>query len=163
MGIDYNVYAGPYIEIKVTKLPTHKVEWEFHACPNAMCNSFRKSQNGKFCCNCGTPIRLFKEESDEAWDDLHGMAEELGIDDQVSPDFSEETNGDTQIWYPILDNRMGGSWSVKYENVWEDLTDLDVKVEIRKVEEQCDKALKILEEIYGVKPAIKWGIISSAG
>jgi hypothetical protein len=161
MGIDYHVYYGIYIEIK-TKGLTRKKEYEYQGCENPECKQYKAGQSGKFCSNCGESLKTIKEQVEEEWY-LTDMVEELGIEDQVYPDHSEETNGDTQVWYPRYDSDYSGGCNVKYDNLWVDLTDLDIKAEIEKVKKDCSKALSLLEKAYGVKPTIKWGIISSTG
>ncbi len=171
MGIDYNVYVGPYIEIETKKQPTKQKEYEYKACLNNKCKLFREAQRtknhgygeppAKFCSQCGGEIKTIKETLDEEYD-VYELCEEFGILDQVSPDYSDSENGDTQLFFPRIEDRKGGSLNIKYDEVWEDLSDLDVAVEIEKVKQECSKALEVLEKAYGVKPKIKWGVISSA-
>ncbi len=162
MGIDYSVYYGPYIEVKTKGLKRPK-EYEYQACNNPSCDKYKKAKSdGKFCVSCGKPLEMISETVEETWD-AGDMVEEMGINDQVYPEYVEDADGDTQIFYPQHDELNSGGGSVKYDNLWVDLTDLDVKEEIAKVRKYCAKALDILEKMYGSKPVIKWGILSSAG
>jgi hypothetical protein len=165
MSVDYRVYLGPYIEIK-TKGLTRKVIYDHFACRNKTCKRLNKAIDSKvdqdYCAACGKPIKNHPEEVEEEWFPLE-MAAEEGILNEVCPDGQDEDEeGDTQLWFPRLEIEREMSWSVKYDSVWEDMTDLDVKAEIAKVESECANALVVLERVYGSKPVIKWGIIGGA-
>lgn len=162
MGCDYSVYLGPYIQFKTQKKPTILEKYDKFACTNVQCPQHDKALTSdvKFCVRCGTKITPQIEEVEEdQW--IVDFAEEMEINDEVYPDQSDESNGDTQIWFPIIENNRDCSWDVKYDEVWEDLTDLDIKAEIKRVKKECAKALKVLEKFYGMKAEIRWGLISS--
>lgn len=163
MGVDYAVYLGPYIQFKTKKKLTKKANYDKYACANAQCKKLNVplTSDVQFCSACGDKIEPQSVGVDEEWY-LYEFAEEMGINDEVYPDDQEDEGGDTQIWFPYIEkSKRDRSWDIKYNTVWEDLTDLDIKAEIQQVYDECAKALKVLEEAYGTKPEVRWGLISS--
>ncbi len=159
MGVDYNVYVGPYVEIEILKKPTKKETYEYPGCPKPICRKYHEAQNkAKFCSDCGAAIETIVEEVDEEWD-IYELLEHHEVIGEMYPDSIDEENGDTQLFFPCAEDLKAGSWSLKYDSVWEDLSDLNVEEEIQKVKDQCSKSLAILEEVYGAKPVVKWGVI----
>jgi hypothetical protein len=162
MGLEYHVYLGPYIQFKTKKIPQRQEEYEKFSCRNEKCPKFDKGIRGdiEFCAKCGkVPERQIEHYQEDMC--LFEYAEKMGIEDEVNPDFSNEENGDTQIWFPNLNLKRHTNWDVKYDEVWEDLSTLNVQEEIELVKIKCARAIEVLEAEYGVKAEIRWGLISS--
>lgn len=162
MGCEYSVYLGPYIQFATDKTPTRLAKYDKFACQNKDCKKFDKALTGDvaYCAACGTKIEFQVKEVEEEYDLLE-FAVDMGINDEVCPDTESDEDGDTQLWFPIIEGGRERSFDVKYSTVWEDLTDLDIAAEIEQVRKECAKALKVLEELYGMKADIRWGLLSS--
>lgn len=55
MGVDYNCYVGPYIQVH--NPPVASTE-EYHTCPNDLCRNHKRRLSQKFCELCGDEIKL---------------------------------------------------------------------------------------------------------
>lgn len=157
MGVDYHVYVGPYIEIKAKEL-TQTVSFQYRGCTNSICNKKDTSQVGNFCSQCGQPITLIDAEEEEQVD-VYEALENLKIEN-LDPGSEDK---DYIRLYPNHDELVTVSANIKYDGLSEDLSNLDIQEEIDKVKVLFSKELRLLEETYGAKPVIKWGIFSNVG
>jgi hypothetical protein len=59
MGVDYNVYLGPYFQIKTKKRLTKKEKYDKYACINNQCRKLNVALTSdiKYCSACGDAIK----------------------------------------------------------------------------------------------------------
>lgn len=160
MGVDYYIYVGPYIEVKTAEMPKRKGGVTSSVCKNLSCKNRGVYSNQKFCPQCGSPIITAQEEIEErmSLDDI--MEECEG--EPIYPDrFSNQR--DVDIWIPHHESLRSSGGNVKYDDIFDDMSDVDINAEIQKVRDICKVALEKIEKIYGIKPSIKWGVMSSSG
>jgi len=162
MGIDYNVYVGPYalcqnelVDKETTRL----------SCPNKDCCRYnrRPLDKQKFCTQCGTKIseipttiKQLRVKSWEMFDDLQEHLWLLGDDFKDTPEHSE-------IWRSNMKG-IGKRFDPKYDEYVRPLgvcdPEMDELQEIAAFEEQAAESLKQLREAYGEDNVkITWGII----
>jgi hypothetical protein len=161
MGVDYTVYVGPYIEVKYVKAPTGTELISYKTCSNTSCKRRGFAEyKSKFCSDCGHSIELLSEEVETELSAIEFL-NKYDLLSEISADNSEDEEGDTQLFFPINNDLKGGCWSVKHDEIWEDLSDLNAAEEIEKTKAICANSLKIIEEVYGNKPVVKWGVVSN--
>lgn len=161
MSVDISVYLGPYIVFKTKKIPQRIETYHKFFCNNPICSFYNKNlrKGDCFCVKCGSKIETKLETYQEDMC-LFEYAENKGINEQVNPS-CVKFNTEFQVWFPNIGLKRNSSWDVKYDRVFDDLTDLNVQNEIETVKNHCSKAIKILEEEYEVDAEICWGIIKT--
>lgn len=157
MGVDYNVYAGPYI---VVFNPLKDSTEEFYSCPNKKCNNHNKPISDEFCSKCGTKIERMIRPCQERID--FNYFEEF--EERFAEAFPEyKPNGCDDYLYLItnMKNDVGVHIDPKY-HVSE--TVFDLKEQIEKLTEFTNrnrKEIRKLKNVFGEKNVqIKWGVLS---
>lgn len=162
MGVDRNLYFGPYVKCKA-----EFVEKEISDPGCTKCN--KKHESASFCPTCGSPIgKLVRKERDtkvDTWDLVERMKEKLS--NVWSPYESSNTWGNAGFDYYIPNvevKGIGGHTPDKGDHCGEDddfalpiSADL-IERELEKFGEFFKKELAMLKKEYG-DYTIAWGIM----
>lgn len=157
MGVDYNTYLGPYIQVYS---PSKDTTVKKQRCPNTACSNHKRDVNAPFCSKCGEKIRhidvTIKAEIDfDIYNEFDERLFEAGANyGQIVKDHhiyvsnvrggpGERCNAENSGIIPIDPVRVG--------------TDLF------RMKEQFAKEIARLQEVFG-KDAVKveWGLIQYA-
>ena len=153
MGIDYNVYVGPFIEC----IPTKVMRTEEHpGCPK--CN---RETHGKFCSKCGTPIGILTKQVEDYLVD-YGDCEQAFLDAGLEEDDLYTIDHDKPSVILVANSKgFGHSIDPKYEFGLLIDEEIDAVAEKTKLSEMYAKHIEILKSLYGEdNVSVRWGIIS---
>ena len=157
MGIDYNVYIGPYVLCQNEKVEAEEM---MRTCPKKSCPGHKKRPHphgSKFCTECGSkfdevPVKV-KTDRVESWELLEELENQICI-------ITDEFKGipkHCDIW--ISNGGLGKHFDPKYDTWVAELGAVGEE-SIQEFEEKCAKSLTRLCDEYGEKNVeIKWGTI----
>ena len=135
MGVDYNNYLGPYVEIH-----TKEVDIEY---TESRCKNGHKNHRGdKFCSTCGKEFSLDKTQKTER-PNLYDLVED-DYEDELSQAIPDGYEGYNEREYIIaVPNSKGIKWKVEEEGVV--VTD-----DVRPVPDDVGQRaiVKIMEDTY---------------
>lgn len=156
MGVDYNVYIGPYVKIHNPKKNSFD---EFQGCNTGNCVKRMKPSSSKFCDTCGKPIVLVKKPTKKSIDvDFYELTDEHLVPVlchyyDVPPDYNFLVPN--KKWCERTTHFDPRSFAGEI-----DFDHKDVLTELVKFESTFDKWLQIVKEKFGeTNVVIKWGTI----
>jgi len=154
MGVDYNVYIGPYALCQNEKV---NKEDEMHTCPKKSCSGHKKHppHGAKFCTQCGAEFNkvpiVYKADRIESWE----LMEELQSQVCVLTEGFKGLPKHCDVW--IGNGGVGKHFDPKYDTWGMELESVGEE-SIQEFEEECAGALARLREEYGEENVeIKWG------
>jgi hypothetical protein len=106
MGMEKNIYLGPYIKIKSMRT----IEESMFACMNEDCESFDKKsyrKNGDYCPHCGNVISDVKVPKQVPFN-IHGFCDDKFNDEDMFTSGRGEGGGDHEIVIPNRRSSQGG-------------------------------------------------------
>jgi hypothetical protein len=153
MGIDYNVYVGPYI--KVYNPLKDSVE-KYHSCVNAKCSNHKEEVSSEYCCDCGKKIKLVERSCQiridfDSWDECDG--------DILEAMFGRSPDEDYQFFIPNT-GEIGLDLNVERET---SVNEIDVgkpKMDINNFQLQFKKHINHIKKVFGnTNVSIQWGVL----
>lgn len=157
MGVSYNVYLGPYIQVHNPKQDHKK---SVRCCPEPACDNNGIPITAKFCSICGSKIidckvpvreRLEFYAYEETKDRLYELSSEY------PPDGKED-----YIFFTSNVGKIGRHFSA-YDTHLEALNETVLTSEVQQFKQKFDKDIERLNEVFG-KDAVQilWGVIAYA-
>ena len=162
MGIDYNVYIGPYIKCVNSRAD---ITEQWPGCPRC-----KYDFSGKFCTRCGTEKGTFEKTTNRAvvdeedvmnafsaagmefYDELCHLDIDAEEDDEEAEDADHYTSN--QQDGPGVSFDPKSDYGIIADHV-------DAAADKTAMEEHCGKHLAILRQVYGEdKVTVEWGVIS---
>lgn len=156
MSVSYYSYCGPYIRC-VKKYEIKKIE--FNGCTNIKCLKYHAQANSNFCSKCGNPIgKLFHTVNVQVNRQLHDLIGEDIL--QVVTTFDK--------YDILLSNKSPKNidkirqYCINFkESNYQDLTDLNVHIEMDELAKFYAKEIDKLKILYGEDQVkICWGILT---
>lgn len=155
MGIDYNVYMGPYIECVPTKGARTE---EYYGCPKCQ----GRTGDGNFCHSCGTRMGMLTKQVVSNLvnnGDRITAFESAGLDiDSLSEIYADQPNE----WFTGNSRKAPGRGiDPKHEFGLVLDEEIDAASEKQRLSEMYAQHIEVLKSLYGEdKVAVKWGVIS---
>lgn len=156
MGVDYNVYVGPYIEYRVQIITTLISPCTQEDCP--------KSQD-PYCPQCGmsaekqSKMLTVKREEPEIYFWEEPFNERFYNPRSHSPLGAEEDEMKTYQALPNIGN-WGDNIDPKYEEDIIEMQNLDIQEIVSRFEYEFEKELNILKEMCGIENVeVKYGVL----
>lgn len=159
MGVDYNTFIGPFVEVHNPPIPAKET---VRTCSNDKCYQHKRYQLGKYCSNCGTEVRditfdslapIFVNQNEEFEDALV----------RIQREYKPENRKDYDIW---IDNHNGspGARYDSHDSIYvESVTHERIVKEVNELLKRRDRQINRLKEIFGEDAVqVKWGVVAEA-
>ena len=167
MGIDYNVYVGPYI---IADIFPQEVTKQKKSCPNEECKKYKQWASNGFCSSCGSKVQLVSYPEMDNVPLNWKLTEERT--DQEADEFNNYLNcmnacEDDSFDCYIPNQRLKGVPDRKtyvdprYESVFQELDADVIEKEKEALKATFEKQIAMLESWHGKENVhIKWGFLS---
>lgn len=152
MGIDYNTFVGPYIEVYN---PEKDTTVKFPTCRNVNCVQHGTELSGIYCSRCGKLIdlatRISKERIEFDWYTSLGEKNICGI--------TVENKSDNEYFISNKNDIAGIYMDGRYPSV-EEIEIKNIQIQIKNFKKMASVEIKKLEKIFGKDNVkIKWGVL----
>ncbi len=156
MGVDYNIYVGPYI---VVHNPLKASTEEYHSCPTENCNNHKIPISDGFCSKCGSKIQRMLRSCQnridfDYWNGFGGRLAEAFF--EYKPDGCE----DYQYLIPNMGNDVGIHIDAK-SGESENVIDMETLAnDNKRFFDRMKKELRKLSSVFGKNNVtVKWGVL----
>jgi hypothetical protein len=158
MGVDYNTFIGPFVEVHNPPIPAKET---LRTCSNVGCHQHKRYQSGEFCSSCGTKI------GDVTFDSLAPIrVDYVEFGDaivRIQREYKPDNCKDYDIW---IDNH-NGSPGVRYDThdslYVESVTHERIVNEVNALLKRRELQINRLKEIFGEYAVqVKWGVVADA-
>ncbi len=156
MSTDYNVYIGPYIELKTKHRITHP---EYPTCKKKKCSKYLKSfsDSSKFCDKCGSEL-VIKTKSKKEKVDFWSFCDQYENPDGMMDAFYSPEYMDPAIIIPC---DFGESIDPVHEGGVLELMNATPEADIAKLKNEHEDAIAKMEDYFGkTNLTFKWGVVS---
>lgn len=154
MGVSYNVYVGPYIEVH--NPPKSSFE-EYHGCSSKKCQSFNQRSSSKFCPHCGSSIVLIKK-SITAKVNFDCFNE---CDDRLSEMFQEYPFAEKKNYSFFVPNvgKLGRHFYA-YDTELAEISSEEVVNQVKQMDTAFSKDIDKMRKVFGdAAVKLRWGVM----
>jgi hypothetical protein len=159
MGVDYNCYVGPYIQVH--NPPVGSID-ECHTCPNQKCRNHKHRMSEKFCPDCGQGIKLQGFPCLAPKDfDLYGECDERLY--EAMSEYKPDKMKHEQFFLSNIRGTPGKNFDPKDECCVEDMTNVEIANEVTQFTTTLAPELTKIKAFFGADNVkVKWGVLSWA-
>lgn len=162
MGIDYGIYAGPYVRCAVRLEPVTKLHI---SCPNVECKNHGDALRTPFCNLCGSKVATLKHiemaEAVDTWDVSEAINERLATahGDAYHGRWSQENHA--HLWMPNKPLELvAGHLDAREAFALFTIEPRTIELELARFQGAFQDDLDYLRTVYGVDAVtLHWGII----
>lgn len=148
MGVDYNVYVGPYI-----RLQNAKVNKTFSVRGCKKCKTYVSNDDVNFCAKCGAPLENYNKKVEV---DLFGWE----LTEQLDDNFYFSNPEDARDILIPNNDEFGTNIDVKCETKTIPLDEDFIKGSILEFKNQYEDELKTLDELAPDQYEIEFGVVA---
>lgn len=154
MGINYNTFVGPYIEVYN---PMKDTVEEYHTCPNKKCKNHGAYIGDGYCSKCGRSIeRQTRPSKNKIEFDCYEELESNSLY-EVLTEYKPDGKIDCQYF---IDGSIGISMDGYHSNVSE-ISSESIVEQLDKINKKLKNDICKLQKVFGKDNVkIKWGVLT---